>query len=67
MAEIRYEMLEVLSFWDRERVLPPSIKITLRYFLVEIKSAMKLSGFFIFEENTKNLQPICLTRARPRI
>ena len=28
MAEISYQMLEVLSFCDQERILPPSTEIT---------------------------------------
>ena len=34
-AEISYQMLEVLSFCDRERAQTPSIKITVLTFLVK--------------------------------
>ena len=43
MAETSYQMVEILSFSDRERTQPPSIEISVRNFVVK-KSTMKLSG-----------------------
>ena len=42
VAETRYQMLTVLSFRDRERVQPPSLKVTVLTFLVK-NGQMKLS------------------------
>ena len=42
-AKTSYQMLEFLSFWDRERALTLSIKIELMK-----KSTMKLSGMSTF-------------------
>ena len=47
VAETSYQMLEVLSFCDRERVQPPSLKVTVLTFLVK-NGKMKLSGESIF-------------------
>ena len=47
VAETSYQMLEVLSFCDQERVQPPSLKLTVLTFLVK-KGKMKLSGESIF-------------------
>ena len=47
LAETSYEMLEVLSFCDQERMQPPSLKITVRTFLVK-NGKMKLPGESIF-------------------
>ena len=47
MTETSYQMLEVLSFFDRERAQPPPIKIVVLTFLVK-KSVMKCSGVSIF-------------------
>ena len=43
-AKTRYQMLEVLSFWDRESA---SLKVTVLTFLVK-NSKLKLSGESIF-------------------
>ena len=43
MAETRYQMLEVLSFCDRESVKPPLLKITVLIFQVK-NGKMKLFG-----------------------
>ena len=43
----RYQMLEGLSFCDRERVQPPSLKVTALTFLVK-NGKMKLSGESVF-------------------
>ena len=55
MAETSYQMLEVLSFCDQERVQPPSLKVTVLTFLVK-NGKMKLSGESIFLENAKKLK-----------
>ena len=49
VAETGYEMLEVLSFCDQERVQPSSLKVTVLTFLVK-NGKMKLSGESIFVE-----------------
>ena len=41
VAETSYQMLEALSFCDRERVLPSSIKMTVLTFLVKNKTKKK--------------------------
>ena len=46
-AETSYQMLEVLPFCDRERVYPPSLKVTVLNFLVK-NGKMKVSGQSIF-------------------
>ena len=43
LAATRYQMLEVLSFCDQERVEPPSLKVTMLTLLVK-NGKMKLSG-----------------------
>ena len=43
MAETSYELLEVLSFCNREKVKPPSLKVTVLTCPVK-KGKMKLSG-----------------------
>ena len=52
VAETSYQMLEVLSFCDRERVQPPSRKITVLTFLVKY-GKMKLSWGSVFTEYAK--------------
>ena len=47
VAETSYQMKEVLSFCDGERVQPPSLKITVLTFLVK-NGKMKFSGESIF-------------------
>ena len=43
MAETSYQMLEVLSFCDQERILPPSTEMTVLTFLI----AKKAQGCFL--------------------
>ena len=47
MVETSQQMLEVLSFCDRERLQPPSLKVTVLTFLVK-NGKMKLSAESIF-------------------
>ena len=47
LAETSYQMLEVLSFCDRERVQLPSLKVTVLTFLVK-NGKMKLSGESVY-------------------
>ena len=61
VAETSYQILEVLSFCDKERTYPPSLKITVITF-TEKKSKMKLSGETIFRIR-KNLKS-CKSRTR---
>ena len=65
VAETSYQMLEVLSFCDRERVQPPSLMVTVLTFLVK-NGKMKLSGESIFWEYAKKLEVKSRTRSRPR-
>ena len=62
VAEISYQEIEVLSFWDRERALPPLIIITVLPFLVE-KRTMKFSAlesfFRISRKNLMKTRPRC--------
>ena len=45
------------SFFDQERVQPPSLKVTVLTFLVK-HGKMKLSGSLYFENTRKNLKSI---------
>ena len=54
VAETRYQMLEVLSFCDREGAKPPSLKITVLTFQIK-NGKMKLSGESIFSEDAERL------------
>ena len=47
VAETSYQMLVVLSFCDRKRVWPPSLKVTVLTLLVK-NGKMKLSGESVF-------------------
>ena len=49
VAETSYQMLEILSFSDRERALPPSTEISVLTFMVK-KGTKMLSGVPIFRE-----------------
>ena len=49
VAETSYQMLEILSFSDRERALPPSTEISVQTFMVKKRTKM-LSGVSIFRE-----------------
>ena len=55
MAETSYQMLEALSFCDRERVLPSSIKMTVLTFLVKKKKPgeIKLQEVSMFRAYAK--------------
>ena len=63
VAKTRYQMLQVLAFYDRERVKPPSLKITVLTFLVR-NGKMKLSGKSIQFENTRKSFKY---KSRPRL
>ena len=52
MAETSYQMLEILSFSDREKTQPASIEISLRNFVVK-KGTMKLSEESCLEKTRK--------------
>ena len=58
-------MLEVFLFCDRERVQPPSLKVTVLTFLVK-NGKMKLSGESIFSECAKKVEVKSRTCGRPR-
>ena len=62
VGKTSYQKLEVLSFWGRERVQPPSLKVTVLTFLVK-NGKLKLSGESIFSEYAKFKSR---TRSRPR-
>ena len=62
MGKTIYQKLEVLSFWDRERVQPPSLKVTMLTFPVK-NGKLKLSGESRFPEYAKIKSR---TRSRPR-
>ena len=47
LAKTRYQILEVLSFCDRESAKPPSLKITVLNFVVKY-GKMTLSGKYVF-------------------
>ena len=49
VAETSYQMLEILSFSDREMALPPSAEISVLTFMVKKRTKM-LSGVPIFRE-----------------
>ena len=49
VAKSSHQMLEILSFSDRERTLPPSTEISVLTFVVK-KSTMKPSGVSVFRE-----------------
>ena len=53
MAKTIYQMLEVLSFFYRERAQPPSIKITVLPFLVKKGTAKLAFRGVYFLENTR--------------
>ena len=52
MAETSYQMLEILSFSDREKTQPASIEISARNFVVK-KNTMKLSEESCLEKTRK--------------
>ena len=54
-AGTRYQMLEVLAFWNWERAQPPSKTITVLTFLVK-KNTMKNSGNLFLENTRKNFE-----------
>ena len=55
MAKISYQMLEILSFSDRERASPPSTEITVLTLVVKI-STMKLLRVYILKKRRQNLK-----------
>ena len=55
MAKISYQMLEILSFSDRERASPPSTEITVLTLVVKI-STMKLFRVYILKKRRQNLK-----------
>ena len=63
MGKTSYQKLEVLSFWDRERAQPPSLKVTVLTFLVK-NGKLKLSGESIFSEYAK-VKSRTHSRSRP--
>ena len=63
VTKTSYQMLEVLSFCDRETMQPPSLKITELTFPVKY-GKMKLSGKSIFWEDAKKVQVKSPTRSR---
>ena len=65
VAKTSYQMLGILSFSDRERVLPPSTEISKLTFVVK-KSTMMLSGVSFFREQAGKLEIKCRPRNRPR-
>ena len=53
MMETSYQMLDILSFCDRQRVQPPSTKVTVLTFLVK-NGKMKLSkGVYVLRISEK--------------
>ena len=44
-ADTSYQMFVILSFWDGDKALLQSMKITVLTFLVKKKSYMNLCGF----------------------
>ena len=66
VAETGYQMFEVLSFCDQERVQTPSLKATVLTFLVK-NGKMKLFPRSLYFENTrKNLEVKSGARSRYR-
>ena len=57
MGKKSYQMLEILSFSDRERTLPPSTEISVLTFVAK-KSTMKLSlrGVLFLENRQENVK-----------
>ena len=55
VAETSYKMLEILSFSDRERALPPSTEISVLTFVVK-KSTICFSGCLFLENKKVNLK-----------
>ena len=55
MEETSYQMVEILSFSDRERTQPSSIEIGVRNFVVK-KGTMKLSGESCLENTRKKIK-----------
>ena len=62
MAKTSYQMLGILSFSDRKRVLLPSTERSVLTFVVK-KSTMRLSGVSILREWARKLK----IKYRPRI
>ena len=68
-AETSYQMLEVLSFCDRERTEPPSIKLTVLTFLEKTKYNEAFRGVSVLFEKVTEEKVKSRTRShsRPRI
>jgi len=62
-AEISYQMLEVLSFCDRERVQTPSIKITVLTFLLK-KCSKTFRAYYFLRRGKKTSESSMLTNFR---
>ena len=65
-AEISYEMLEVLSFCDRERAQTPSIKITVLTFLVK-KCNKTFRDYYFLRRGKKTSESSMLTNLKVSI
>ena len=65
VAERSYQILEALPFCDRERVQPPSLKVTVLTFLVK-NGKMKLSRESKFCKYAKELAVKSRPRSRSR-
>ena len=65
VAETSYQMLDVLSFCDQERVEPPSLKVTVLTFLVK-NGKIKLFSESIFSDDAKKREVKSRARTRPR-
>ena len=65
VAERSYQILEALPFCDRERVQPPSLKVTVLTFLVK-NGKMKLSRESKFCKYAKELAVKSHPRSRSR-
>ena len=67
MAETSDQMLEILSFSDREKTQPASIEISVRNFVVK-KNTMKLSEESCLGKTRKKIKVIYRSLpSRPRI
>ena len=67
MAETSYQMLEILSFSDREKTRPASIEISVRKFVGQKEYNEAFRGV-MFREDAKKIKVIYLPLpSRPRI
>ena len=65
-AEISYQMLEVLSFCDRERAQTPSIKITVLTFLLK-KCNKTFRDYYFLRRGKKTSESSMLTNLKVSI